>query len=116
MISYIWKVPYFRGQFCPIFGQEKYEFLATTIITLFDENSLNQFYIRLCVKLYNLLYCLLLETLLKYILINILKNKLLSKLTHMRTQFPIMTVENSQTANDGRLKQSNFKYTTMVLL
>ena len=34
------RVPYFGGWFCPIFGQEKDEFLTTTVITLFDENSL----------------------------------------------------------------------------
>ena len=32
-------VPYFGGRFCPIYVQEKYELLATTIITLFDETS-----------------------------------------------------------------------------
>ena len=45
--------PYFGGQFCPIFGQEKVEFLPTTVRTLFNKNSLNQFYIRLCVKIFN---------------------------------------------------------------
>ena len=34
----------------------------------------------------------------------------------MRTQPPTMDVLNSQTANDGSSKQSNFKYMNVVLL
>ena len=49
MLGYI--VPDLGGRFCPIFGHEKDEFLATTVITLFDENSSNQFYIRLYVQI-----------------------------------------------------------------
>ena len=33
----------------PFFGQEYKEVLATTVSTLFDENSSNQFYIRISV-------------------------------------------------------------------
>ena len=39
MLNYIWLVPNFGGLFSPIFGQEKYESLTTTIRTLFDGNS-----------------------------------------------------------------------------
>ena len=46
-------VPNFGGQVCPIFGQEKYEFLTTTVRTLLGENSLTQFYIRLSVQMFN---------------------------------------------------------------
>ena len=45
-----WRVSDFGDQFCPIFGQEKDEFLTTTVKTLFDENSSNQLYICLCVQ------------------------------------------------------------------
>ena len=34
----------------------------------------------------------------------------------MRTNLPMIDVQKSQTANYGRSKQSNFKYTIMVLL
>ena len=47
----MWLVQDFGGQPCPRFEQEKNEFLATTVRTLFDENSLNQFYIRVFKKL-----------------------------------------------------------------
>ena len=51
-----WLIPDFGGWFTPTFGQEKYEFLQTTVITLFDKNSSYQFYIRLCVKIFNQLF------------------------------------------------------------
>ena len=41
---WFWLVPDFGDWFLPIFGQEKYDFLATTVGIKFDENSLNQFY------------------------------------------------------------------------
>ena len=43
------QVPCFGGHFCPIFGQEKHEFISKTVSNLFDEKSLNQFYIRISV-------------------------------------------------------------------
>ena len=49
----MWQVQDFEGRFCPIFGQEKYEFLATDVRKLFDENGKNQFYRRLCVQIFN---------------------------------------------------------------
>ena len=41
-----------RGRFCPIFGKEKDELLATTINKLFNGNISNQFYIRWCVQIF----------------------------------------------------------------
>ena len=38
--------------------------------SLFDEKSLNQLYIRLCVQIFKLLFCLLFKLLLKFILFN----------------------------------------------
>ena len=49
-------VPDFGGQFCPIFGQEKYEFLYRTIRKWFDENSLNQLYIHIIVVVIRYIY------------------------------------------------------------
>ena len=40
-------VPNFGGEFYPIFGQAKDDYLATTVRTLFDENNYNQFYTRI---------------------------------------------------------------------
>ena len=44
-----WRVPYFGGRVCPIFGQEKYEFLSRTVSTLVDKKSSNKFYINISV-------------------------------------------------------------------
>ena len=62
-------VPYFGGQFWPIYGQEEEEFFATMFWSLFDEKSLNQFYIHLCVQILNLLFCLFLKIFSKDILL-----------------------------------------------
>ena len=62
-------VPDFGGQFPPIFGQEKDEFLAMTVRIVSDVDSLNHFYIRLCVKIFNQFFFCLVKTLLKYIFI-----------------------------------------------
>ena len=85
--------------FCPILGQDKDELRMMTIRTLFDENISKQFYIRLCVKIFNELFCLLFKLLLKYILINTFKNFLLGTLTYMRMKLPMLVVLNSQTAD-----------------
>ena len=98
-----WRVPDLEGQFCPILGQEKDEFLATTIQTFSDENILNQFYICLCVQVFNQLFCLLFKFSLKYILITNFKN-------------PMMAVYNSKTVNDSCSEQSTSKYMMVVLL
>ena len=50
LVANTWKVPDFGGQFFPIFGQEKYKLLSTTVRTLFGENSSNMFYLRLSTK------------------------------------------------------------------
>ena len=100
----------------PIFGQEKYEFSETTAITFFNENSSNQFYMHLCVQIFNQFLLLLFKLLLKYILIQNLKKHLLRTSTYMRTKLPIMAVQNSQIDYASRSKQSNFKYTKVVLL
>ena len=42
-------VPDFGCLFWPIFGQTEEEFLATTIISFFNANGSNQFYIRISV-------------------------------------------------------------------
>ena len=39
----------FWRSFPPYFGQERYESLATTVRTFFDENISNQFYVRISV-------------------------------------------------------------------
>ena len=101
-----WLVPNFWGQICPIFGQEKYGFLTTTIIILLYVNSSNQFNTHLCVQIFNQFYCLLIKLLFKYIFIN----KFLKLFT---THIHVYTYK---TDDDGRSKQSNFKYTIVVLL
>ena len=61
----------FQRYILPYFGTKYiYEFLSTTVKTLFDENIPNQSYVRLCVQIFNQLFCLLFKLLLKYILIN----------------------------------------------
>ena len=42
-------VPDLRDRFCPIFVQEKNQFLSWTVSRWFDENILNQFYILIIV-------------------------------------------------------------------
>ena len=78
--------------FCPILGQDKDELRMMTIRTLFDENISKQFYIRLCVKIFNELFCLLFKLLLKYILSNNFKKYLPHTLTYMRMKMPMITV------------------------
>ena len=95
-------VPDFGGWFCPIFGQEKYEFLAMTVRTFSDENSSNQFYIRLYVQIFNNLFCLLRELLFNYILINTFKTFLPHTLSYIHTKLPMMAIRNSETADDSR--------------
>ena len=41
----------------PYSWTRKYKFPPTTIRTLFDENISNQFYISLCVKIFNSMFC-----------------------------------------------------------
>ena len=53
--------------FSPVSEKNIYELLTMTVRTLFGENSSNQFYIRLCVQIFNRLFFLLFELLLKYI-------------------------------------------------
>ena len=109
-------VPYFSGLFCPIILQGKYEFLTTAVRSVFDENSSNHFYIRLCAQIFIQLFFLSLKLFLQYIFIITFKNYLRRTLTYMRAKLPIMDILNSQTANDGRSKNSNYHYTTVVLL
>ena len=80
--------------FWPVFGQAAEDFFATTIISLFDEKSFNQFYIRLCVQVLNMLFCLLFKLLFKYILFYTFKN---SSTVNIEVYVDV-------TANDGRLK------------
>ena len=93
----------FWRSFLPYFWTRKYEFLATTVRTLFNENIMNQFYIRLCVKIFNQLFCLLFKLLLKYILISTFKNYLPRILTYMRTKLPMVVIKNSKIPNKRRL-------------
>ena len=98
----IWQVPNFGGQFCPIFGQEKDEFLATTVITF----SVKRFRISFtyvyefqysiscfvcCLQYYEIIY---LST----------PFKKTCTLTYMHTKLPMMDVKNSQTDDCGRSK------------
>ena len=87
-----------------------------TVRTLSDEKSSNQFYIHICVQIFNQLFCLLLKLLLNYIFINTFKHYLPRTLTHIPIKLRILAVQNSQTADDGHSKQSNSIYTTVVLL
>ena len=91
-ISFFGEFPISEVYFALIFWQEKYEFLATTVGKLFNENSPNQFHIPLCVQIFNQLYCLLFKLSFKYIFINTLKKYLLCTLTYMRTELPMMAV------------------------
>ena len=61
------RVPDFGGQFCPIFRQEKDDFLTTTVKTLFDKNSTKQFYIRQCVQIFNYFFIFFLTIIKVYI-------------------------------------------------
>ena len=79
-------VPDFGGRFWPIFGQAKEEFFAPTVELFFDEKSQNQFYIRLCVQIFNVLFYFLFKLLWKYIYIfTPLKNYLPHTLRYMWT-------------------------------
>ena len=49
----------FRGRFWPISGQAEEDCLATTVRSLFDKKSLNQFYICLFVQIPNRFFCYL---------------------------------------------------------
>ena len=73
-VTLIWRVPDFGGWFFPICGQEKYKFLLTNARTLLNEHILNQFYIRICVQIFNQLFCLLFKLLLRYVLITTFKS------------------------------------------
>ena len=106
----------FWRSICPIFGQEKDSFLATTVRKLFDENISNQFYLRISFQVFNQLLCFMFKILLNDILINNFNIYLLCILTCMRMKLPMMAVLSSQTANDGHSKQSDLKYTMVVLL
>ena len=81
----------------PYFWKIMFLFLATTIRTLFDENSSNLFYIGLYVQILNQLFCLFQKVTWKYIFI-----KSFNK--YMRTKLPMKAVQNSQTADGGRSK------------
>ena len=74
------------------FFDKKDDFLVTTVITSFDENSLNQFYIHLCVQIFNHFFVFLFKSLLKYLLINTYKKYLPRTLMYMRTKMPMMAV------------------------
>ena len=55
-------VPYVGGWFLPILGQEKYEFLSSTVMKIFNENSSNQFYIHIslvCISYIYIFYLLI---------------------------------------------------------
>ena len=45
--------PDYWVRLCPVFGRREDELLATTVLTLFDENSSNHFYISLGVQIFN---------------------------------------------------------------
>ena len=109
-----WRVLDFGGWFFPLFWQEKDEFLATAVWKLFDENNSNQLCIGLCVQIFNNFFSF--KLLLKCVLINTFKIYLPRALIYIHKKLPIMAFENSQTDNDSRSKQLNFRYTTVVLL
>ena len=46
-----------KFNFALFLKKEKYEFLATTVRTLFDEDISNQFYTCLCVLISKYLFC-----------------------------------------------------------
>ena len=56
------------------------------------------------------------KLLLKYTLINTFKKYLPLPLTYIQKKLPTVAVKKSENADDSRLKQSNFKCTTVVLL
>ena len=91
-VKLLWLVPYFGSRFCPIFGQEKDEFLVTTVRSLFDRNGFNQFYMRIFVQIFNRLFCLFLKPLLKYTFINIFNKNVPRTLTYMRTKLTMAAV------------------------
>ena len=101
-----WKllVPYLRGKSWPIFEKSQKEFFDTTVRSLFDENSLSQFYIRLCVQIFNLLFFLFLKLLLNHIFFY----------TFEKVFTAHIEVYADATTNGGHLKQSNSNYRMVV--
>ena len=72
----------------------------TTNKSLFDKKKSNQFYICLCIKIFNILFCLLFKLFSKYILFNTLQKVFTAHIE----------IYEDATANDGYPKQSNCRW------